>query len=151
MQSSIKLMQTGWNRAPAVFGGPSVDYSRLHRRVHPPEEAARISCLLMDRLASLRQRYGVRVFVIMQYGATELLADRTEQPPILDCARERGFEVLDSFEPFRRLAREDLGSFRRLLAIAQRGQGLRPAQRRRQSLHGQVDQRSRVRPSSDAT
>ena len=42
-----------------------------YRQVHPNETGVQISCLLMDRLAALRDKNRLRVIVMMQYGAAE--------------------------------------------------------------------------------
>jgi hypothetical protein len=64
----------------------------------------RIACLLTDRLRTLQDRTGARVLLLAQYD-TEVWqkpeTGRTERAamlPILDCARERGLQTLDTFD-----------------------------------------------------
>jgi len=70
------------------------------REVSAAAESVPISCLLMQRLAQLRDRYDLHVGVIILYGGPEALAN---EPPaygraLADCATKAGLEVIDDFE-----------------------------------------------------
>lgn len=99
-----------------LLGANWVDYSRLTQRAHATDQSRQIACLLMDRLADLKTRYGMRVLVIMQYSAAELLTPRSPEsmPLMLDCARVRGLETLDSYQILHALATDDPARFKRL-------------------------------------
>src|SRR5262249_32864968 len=99
-----------------LLGANWVDYSRLTQRAHATDQSRQIACLLMDRLADLKSRYSMRVLVIMQYSAAELLTPRYPEsmPLMLDCARVRGLETLDSYQILHALATDDPARFKRL-------------------------------------
>jgi hypothetical protein len=86
------------------------------RRAHGADRSGEIACLLMQRLASLQRRLGVRVLVVMEYGAAELLGPRAAagEPPVLACGRAQGLETLDTFAPLHAMAQADPAGFRRL-------------------------------------
>jgi lysophospholipase L1-like esterase len=73
-------------------------------RVHPPGTGEKVSCLLARRLADLRRRSGVRVLVVAQYDpyvwrdASFAAEQRRLTKGVLDCSRQQGLEVLDSFD-----------------------------------------------------
>src|SRR6516162_6615861 len=69
-----------------------------YEQVHSYETGVEISCLLMDRLARLKESAGSRVIVIMQYSAAEAeAAVPWYAPPVLACASKRGLETVDSY------------------------------------------------------
>ncbi len=84
-----------------------------------PEQAKEVSCLLMRRLAHIRDQRGIRVALVVQYSAPEIMekplhweADRSY---IVGCAGREGLEVVDTLEPLRALYQNgDLASFQRL-------------------------------------
>jgi hypothetical protein len=66
-------------------------------------ESMQISCLLMQRLAQLRDQYEMHVGVIVLYGAAEVLE---KEPPaygtqLIDCAQQAGLDVVDDFAVLR--------------------------------------------------
>ena len=73
-------------------------------RVHPPGLGEKISCLLTHRLADLQQRSGARVLVVAQYDpyvwrdASFASEQRRLAKGVLDCSRQRGLDVLDTFD-----------------------------------------------------
>jgi hypothetical protein len=83
------------------------------------EQAKEVSCLLMRRLARIRDQRRIRVALVVQYSGPEIMehplhweADRSY---ILDCARREALEVVDTLEPLRALYQSDgLESFQRL-------------------------------------
>lgn len=82
-------------------------------RVHSNETGVDITCLLMDRLKRLREEKKIRVIVMVQYGAAE--SEMSEPPwygpPTLRCARERGFETVDSWPAQHELSVKDHNRF----------------------------------------
>jgi hypothetical protein len=69
------------------------------RAVSTADQSLPISCLLMQRLAPLRDRYDLHVGVIVLYGGPEALAS---EPPaygraLADCAVKAGLDVVDDF------------------------------------------------------
>ena len=80
-----------------------------YERVHADELAVEISCRLMDRLVRVREEYRVQVVVGMQYGAAEAAgkAPPWYGPPVLECAKGRGFKTVDTYPPLKALADQD--------------------------------------------
>ncbi|HUA54183.1 MAG TPA: GDSL-type esterase/lipase family protein [Candidatus Sulfotelmatobacter sp.] len=81
------------------------------------EDGVRVSCLLMPRLAALRDRFHLRIGVVMSYGGGET-SDATPPwygPPVNACAAGQGFPVVDTFPPLHAVfERDGLEAFRRL-------------------------------------
>ncbi|CAN5443203.1 hypothetical protein BH10PSE6_BH10PSE6_53980 [soil metagenome] len=75
-----------------------------HVRVHPPGMGEEISCLLTRRLADLQRRSSARVLVVAQYDpyvwrdARFAAEQRRLTKGVLDCSRQQGLDVLDSFD-----------------------------------------------------
>jgi len=75
-----------------------------HIRVHPSGMGEKISCLLTHRLADLQRRSGARVLVVAQYDtvvwrdASFAAEQRRLTKGLLDCSRQQGLEVLDTFD-----------------------------------------------------
>jgi len=114
--NSLMRTRVGYWISMRVLGANWVDYSRLTQRAHVTDESSQIACLLMERLADLKDRYGMRVVVMMAYSAGELLTPRAseEVPPVLGCAQARGLEALDSYQALRALAANNPAGFKRL-------------------------------------
>jgi len=70
----------------------------------------------MDRLVRLREDYGLRIIVAMQYGAAESSGQEAPWygPPVLECAKKRGLETLDTYPPLKSLADRDPPRFKGL-------------------------------------
>jgi hypothetical protein len=102
---SRSVLQTEW-----------VDHARLLQRAHATDQSHEIACLLMERLAELKGRYGMRVVVVMAYSEGELRTPRSaaQVPPVLACAQARGLEALDSYPAMNALAASDRPRFRQL-------------------------------------
>jgi hypothetical protein len=81
-------------------------------------EACKVACLLMRRLAQIRDRYAIRVALVLQYSALEGI----EQPlgwentrsVILTCAREQGLEMVDTLDALRSEYHGGVASYQRL-------------------------------------
>lgn len=88
-----------------------------YRYEYPNDQAIRVSCLLMQRLATLRDRFHLRVGVVMSYGGNET-SEATPPwygPPVQDCAGRQGFVVIDTFPAIHAVFEHDgLEAFRRL-------------------------------------
>lgn len=75
-----------------------------HIRVHPSGTGEKISCLLMRRLADLQRQSGARVLVVAQYDpyvwrdAGFAAEQRRLTKGVLDCSRQQGLDVLDTFD-----------------------------------------------------
>lgn len=80
------------------------DWQGDHVRVHPSGMGEKISCLLTRRLADLQRRSGARVLVVAQYdpyvwrSASFAAEQRRLTKGVLDCSREHGLDVLDTFD-----------------------------------------------------
>jgi hypothetical protein len=83
-----------------------------YEQVHSYETGVEISCLLMDRLARLKESAGSCVIVIMQYSAAEAeAAVPWYAPPVLACASKRGLETVDSYPSLHALSKMDRARF----------------------------------------
>ena len=75
-----------------------------HARVHPSGTGERISCALTHRLADLQRRSGARILVVAQYDpyvwqdASFAAEQRRLTKGLLDCSRQQGLDVLDTFD-----------------------------------------------------
>jgi hypothetical protein len=76
-------------------------------------DGERVSCLLMGRLAGLASRYGTNVTVVAQYTPEAFEVDSTLRFElggtriVLQCAKEWGFDVLDSWRPLELAVQRD--------------------------------------------
>jgi hypothetical protein len=87
-----------------------------------PEQAKDVSCLLMRRLAYIRDQRGIRVALVVQYSAPEIMEEplhwEADHSYILGCAEREGLQVVDMLEPLRTVYRSnDLASFQRLWQV----------------------------------
>lgn len=90
-----------------------LDQEARYRRIHPDKTGVEISCLLMDRLVDLRRRFDTRIIVLLQWGAAEAMLDEPPWygPPVIECARERGLEALDTYEALHEIGHNDHDRF----------------------------------------
>jgi hypothetical protein len=84
-----------------------------------PEQAKEVSCLLMRRLAHIRDQRGIRVALVVQYSGPEIMEQplhwEADRSYIIGCARREGLELVDTLERLRALYQHgDLASFQRL-------------------------------------
>jgi hypothetical protein len=97
--------------ARKTLNGNWIEYSK---RAHIKDDSRQISCLLMDRLTDLKRQYDMRVIIIIEHGASELLAEPSPpEPPLVGCARVRGLKVVDTDSALRSLE-SDHHAFRML-------------------------------------
>jgi lysophospholipase L1-like esterase len=67
------------------------------------DDGDKVACLLMDRLAALRDRQGVKLVLVAQYSrqAWETEAFRRKEVAVVravaDCAKARGIETIDTY------------------------------------------------------
>jgi hypothetical protein len=83
------------------------------------EQAKEVSCLLMRRVARIRDQRGIRVALVVQYSAPEIMEQtlhwEADRSYVVDCAEREGLDVVDPLEPLRALYQSsDLASFQRL-------------------------------------
>ena len=93
-----------------------IDNRYRYRKIHEDKVGVQISCLLMDRLVELKSSHGVKVIVMVQYGAQEA-SDKTPPwygPPVLECAAKRGLDVLDTHPPLHAVSVSDRSRFEAL-------------------------------------
>jgi hypothetical protein len=90
-----------------------VDNRLRYKKVHEDKVGVEISCHLMRRLAELKTAQGIRVIVVMMYGAGEIEASPAPWfvPPVIACAKQEGLEVLDTYESTRAVLQRDRGTF----------------------------------------
>jgi hypothetical protein len=79
------------------------------------EDGVKVSCLLMDKLAAIKQS-GVRVIFMVQYNGPASMDKEAPWygPPVLACAQERGLETIDTFPALHELALTDHERFVKL-------------------------------------
>ncbi|HEY6982517.1 SGNH/GDSL hydrolase family protein [Reyranella sp.] len=80
------------------------DWFGDHIRVHPAGEGEQIACRLMSRLQELQRLTDARVLVLAQYDPVvwqdaEFAAEQRRMTrALLACARQRGLDILDSYD-----------------------------------------------------
>jgi hypothetical protein len=90
-----------------------IDNRLRYKQVHDNKVGVAISCLLMARLAERSRGEGLRVIVLMMYGAGEI--EGTPAPwfaaDVVACASAQGLEVLDTYGPIRAVLQRDRAAF----------------------------------------
>jgi hypothetical protein len=109
--NSFMRTEPGLWIARKILNGNWTEYSK---RAHANDESTQITCLLMDRLADLKRQHNARVMIIIEYSAGDLLPERSSEPPLVDCARARGLEVVNTDPSLRALATDHRQAFREL-------------------------------------
>lgn len=121
-------------RKRAIFGHSHLVYSVMQRigklplwvsashhyqKKYDDKVGPEISCALMDRLLEIRATRGIKIIVLMQYGGGEIV--NGDRPwfvtPVLQCARDKGLPVIDTFEPLKKIAITDNTAFKRLYVM----------------------------------
>jgi hypothetical protein len=111
MVNSFMRTDAGLWIAREILKGNWIEYSR---RAHLTDETQQISCLLMDRLTDMKRQYDMRVLIVIEHSAGELLAERSSEPRLIGCARASGLEAMDTDPPLRALASDHREEFRML-------------------------------------
>lgn len=83
------------------------------------EEALRVTCLLMRRIAKLRDEAHIRVALVIQYSGDDALEPKLswedDRARILACAHQQGLEIADTLEVLRAVSGAgDLAAYQRL-------------------------------------
>jgi hypothetical protein len=82
------------------------------------DQAVETSCLLMQRLAQIRDREGIKVALVFQYsgadGLDSKLAWDHDRDRVLACSQREGLDVIDVLDTLRAAYRSDSVSYRRL-------------------------------------
>lgn len=94
--------------------------SLQHNRIASDQEGVRVSCLLMKRLAALRDQYQMRVGLIIEYGGYETREDNEPWygPPVDGCARNAGLDVVNDFVALHSVFQKDgIEAFQRLFVM----------------------------------
>jgi hypothetical protein len=101
-----------WTMLRLGLASSWADDRMRYEQAHSNETGVQISCLLMDRLARLKESAGARVIVMVQYSAPEAEgAAPWYAPPVLACASKRGLEAVDSYPSLHALAKMDRARF----------------------------------------
>lgn len=84
-----------------------------------PSEALDVGCLLMRRLAEIRDRDGIRVGLVLQYsgpdGIENTLGWEHDRARLLDCAKHEGLEIVDTLYPLKAVRENrDLAAYQQL-------------------------------------
>jgi hypothetical protein len=88
-------------------------------RAHSNEEAARISCLLVQRLASLRQTAHTNIIFMMQYGGAAGLdaAPSWFGRDVVECARKAELTVIDTHPVLHAYSQRGVAEYQRLFVM----------------------------------
>lgn len=89
-----------------------------YKREYSVEEASEVCCLLLNRLAKLRQQYDLQIGLVVQYGGADG-EQRSALPwygeKIDQCAQVQGFDFVDDFKVLRAVVTEQgIDAYRRL-------------------------------------
>ena len=84
-----------------------------------PEDAVKVGCLLMRRMADIGSRYHIPVALVVQYSGLEPMEQplhwEHDREQLLACARNQPLEVIDTFDILRAAYKNgDLASYQRL-------------------------------------
>lgn len=87
-----------------------------YQRVHKDEVGVEISCRLMERLAELKINHGIRVIVLMEWGAAEVEAKECPWygPPVMEAAGKAGLEPMDVRSHLQGILRDHPEEFKKL-------------------------------------
>ena len=82
-------------------------------------EALEVSCLLMRRIAQLRDQYGIKVILVLQYsgvdGLTSPLAWKADRDRMLGCIEHQHLELVDFLDALRSVyQKNDLTTYQKL-------------------------------------
>ena len=93
-----------------------VDNANRYRAVMSNEDGVAVSCALMQRLESLKNRYGSKIIVVLLYGAQDSseIKPPSYGPPVIECARKAGFGALDMHTVLHEISKSDPNRFMRL-------------------------------------
>ena len=93
-----------------------VDNSSRYRTVMSNEDGVAVSCALMQRLESLKNRYGSKIIVVLHWSAQESSEIKAPWygPPVIECARKAGFGTLDLYPVLHEISKSDPNRFKRL-------------------------------------
>lgn len=82
-----------------------------------------ISCALLDRLQEMHTSRGVPVVFVMQYGGGEIAEGDPPwfTTPVVQCARDKGFPVIDTFGPLKKIWLSNHDAFKRLYVMHENG------------------------------
>jgi hypothetical protein len=85
----------------------------------PDAEALEVGCLLMQRLAQLRDQYGIKMILVLQYsgvdGFTSPLAWKADRDRMLGCIEHQHLELVDSLDALRSAYQKDgLSAYQKL-------------------------------------
>ena len=98
--------------------------SRHHyRQEYDNKAGVDISCALMERLLAMSASRGIQIVFLMQYGGGEIAVGDPPwfTTPVVQCARDKGFQVIDTFEPLKKILRSDNAAFKRLYVMHENG------------------------------
>ena len=70
----------------------------------------------MQRLETLKNRFGSKIIVVLFWGTRESMEIKEPWygPPVIDCARRAGFGALDLYPVLHEISKSDPGRFKRL-------------------------------------
>jgi len=93
-----------------------IDLGRSYIRVSSEKDGVKISCLLMERLVQLKEKLGIRIIVMVQYGGAESEGSPPPWygPPVLKCAKEHRLETIDTYPHLHRVSKQNREKFVKL-------------------------------------
>ena len=96
--------------------------ANTHKRATPGGTGIQISCLLMQRLKARADAGGIRLMLVMQYGAGDF--ERPEPQPalaVLRCAGDLGIAAVDTWVTLAEIHANDAPRFRSLFLVQDTG------------------------------
>ena len=100
-----------------------VSSNHHYRQEYDNKVGPDISCALMDRLLEMQVSRGMQIIFLMQYGGGEIAAGDPPwfATPVVQCARDKGLRLIDTFEPLKKIFLSDNAAFKRLYVMHENG------------------------------
>lgn len=101
-------------------------YADGYPQIYAHHDGPEVACRLLGRLKAFTDAHDVRVYAVGQYFTRDFadpdhpksIEDVKGTGPLLACARQQGFVVIDTFEAFQNLVEHDRPRFNSMLAGA---------------------------------
>jgi hypothetical protein len=93
-----------------------VDNAHRYRAVMSNEDGVAVSCALMQRLESIKNRYGSEIIIVLLWGAQESSEDKAPWygPPVIECAQKAGYGIIDLYPILHEISKADPERFKQL-------------------------------------
>lgn len=100
-----------------------VNSRHFYKQIYDNKVGPEISCALMDRLIRLKAARGFRMLLVMQYGGGEIAAGDSPwfATQVVQCARDKGLNLVDTFDHLKSISNSDPEAFKRLYVMHENG------------------------------